>query len=77
MKWTEYPDMGCFYRLNSGGELEFSPMMEDDQRTQDQIADDSGVVDFEMLEGDYLGEKLITDRLHEIEAELKEKYGHQ
>lgn len=69
-KWYFYEDMGSFYKLVEG-ELWFAEV--EDGAPKNEEGDP---VDFDIVAGgfvDFRGEKLVTDRLREIMAELEEK----
>lgn len=73
--WYPYKDMGSYYKLENGAL--FQAYMEKDgsiAKVDGEV--NSGEVDRELLEGEYLHENkkiLILDRLNEIEKELQEK----
>ena len=68
--WYFYKDMRCFYKLVDG-ELWFSEIQEDHK-----LDEGGDPVDFDIVAGGFIDlqeEKLVTDRLKEIVAELEEK----
>lgn len=74
-RWYPYKDMGSYYKLENGALI--SAYMEKDgsiAKVDGEV--NSGEVDRELLEGEYLDDEktiLITDRLNEIDKELQEK----
>ena len=59
--WYQNLELGSYYKLVNGN-LMFCPMLVDGSRE----AGEGSEVDFELLEGEYLGDELITRKLSNI-----------